>query len=261
LHINLRQGEKLAHVLEEIMKSGNSYSRVSPVKSMLEVEYEADKKPPNDFPSKLVNHLVEKFSLEGKVLDVMCGRGEHSQALNNAGLEVWCLDMSPDAGEAFENRDERLRTADMMLDPFPYEDEYFDVVWCKSAIEHVNGDHLVSEIRRVLKPGGKAVILTTDWIYNYRFHYMDHTHGYGTPWMKQSMRNILMSYGFEGIISENILYLSHTWRKGPVGFLARLGCRLIRMLPYPYIDNFTSLTWKIVRFSNEVQLLGFGIKK
>jgi SAM-dependent methyltransferase len=247
--------------MEKILTLKKTYSQVDAVKDMLEVEYDLEIKPLNDFPSKLVKHLVERFTLKGKILDVMCGRGEHSQAFDEAGLEVWCVDMSKDAGEVFEKRDERLRTADVMLDLFPYEDESFDVVWCKSGIEHVNGDHIMSEAQRVLKPGGKVIILTPDWYYNYRIHYMDHTHGYGTPWMKQSLRNIFMSYGFENIVSENFLYLSHTWRKGPIGFVSRLGCRLIRLFPYPYTDNFTRFLWKIVRFSNEVQLLGFATKK
>ena len=239
----------------------NAYTRVDPVKSMLEVEYEIDRKPLNDFPSKLVSHLVKKFDLKGKALDVMCGRGEHAQALEDNGLETWCVDMSPNAAYAFSKRNERLRTADMMLDPIPYDDETFDVVWCKSAIEHVNADHALAEFRRVLKPGGKVVILTTDWYYNYRFHYIDHTHGYGAPWMLGSMRAILTAYGFENQTVENIYYLAFTWKRGLLGFLGRALCTLIRQFPYPYIDNFTNPLWKVVRFSNEVQLVGYGEKK
>jgi len=119
-----------------------TYQRVDAVKDMLEVEYDLENKPLNDFPQKLVNHIVERFALKGKVLDIMCGRGEHSQALENCGLETWCVDMSENAAGAFEKRGERLRNADMNLDPIPYDDESFDVIWCKSAIEHVNADQI-----------------------------------------------------------------------------------------------------------------------
>lgn len=238
-----------------------TYGQVDSVKDMLEVEYDLEMKPINDFPQKLVNHIVEKYDLKGKVLDVMCGRGEHAQALHKAGLETWCVDMSENAASVFELRDERLRNADMNLDAIPYEDESFDVIWCKSAIEHVNADHLLQEFRRVLKPGGKVVILTSDWYHMYRIHYIDHTHGYGTPWMRQSLRSILVAYGFDTMDVDNFLYMPFTWKKGIVGKLGRALCWFIRLFPYPYNDNFTNPIWKLVRWSNEVQIIGVGIKK
>lgn len=47
-------------------------------------------------------------------------------------------------------------------DRFPYRDEYFSTVICGELIEHLFGDpmHLMSEINRILKPGG-SVVLTT----------------------------------------------------------------------------------------------------
>jgi len=238
-----------------------TYAQVSAEKDMLEVEYSLESKPLNNFPQLLVNYIVKQYKLNGKVLDVMCGRGEHAQALQNAGLETWCVDMSENAAGSFDNREDRLRIADMNLDKMPYEDESFDVIWCKSAIEHVNADHLLGEFRRILKPGGKAVILTTDWYYMFRIHYIDHTHGYGTPWMRQSLRSIFTAYGFDISHVDNFLYLPFTWKKGLMGTLGRFFCWLIRLFPYPYNDNFTNPIWKLVRWSNEVQLIGVGVKK
>jgi SAM-dependent methyltransferase len=43
--------------------------------------------------------------------------------------------------------------------PIPFEDSTFDVVSCLETLEHVHDtDHLVREIRRVLKPNGYALI-------------------------------------------------------------------------------------------------------
>lgn len=45
--------------------------------------------------------------------------------------------------------------------PLPYVDNYFDVVHANQVIEHLhNTDNFVSEIYRILKPGGYAVIST-----------------------------------------------------------------------------------------------------
>lgn len=226
-------------------------------KSMLEVEYKLTDKPLTNFPRKLVQYLTKRFQLDGKLVDIMSGRGEHAQAFDDLGLDVWCVDMSPAAPEVFNKRNQRLIKCDVDTEDLPFEDNYFDVVFCKSAIEHVNPDHLVSEMYRILKPGGKIIILTLDWWYTYRMHYIDHTHGYGCPWTKHSLRLILEAYGFNNNVVENFYYLPFTWGNR----WGKILCTLIRtLLPYPYIDNFTNPIWKLIRFSNEVQILGFGIK-
>lgn len=227
------------------------------INKVLEHEYNVNEKPLTAFPYKLINYLVDEYKLSGKILDVMCGRGEHSEAFNKAGLDVWCLDIAESAAQEYSKRDSRLSICDVGKERFPFEDNTFDVTFCKSGIEHVNADHLISEMYRITKPGGKIVILTLDWWYTYRMHYIDHTHGYGSPWMKHSLKLILQTYNFKNIVSKNIYYLAFTW-KYPV---TKALCYLIRnLLPYPYIDNFKNPIWKVIRFSNEVQIIGVGEK-
>lgn len=225
---------------------------------MLELEYDLEVKPHTDFPFKLAEYLKERFDLSGKLLDVACGRGEHAAAFERLGLESWCVDMSPAAAQFFPKRSERLGLAELAKDPIPYPDNYFDVIFCKSIIEHVHADRLMREMTRVLKPGGKIIILTNNWWYTYRIHYIDHTHGYGCPWMRHSLMLILQNYGYEDVISENIYYLPMTW-KYP---WTKAICFLMRLAPFPYfyVNNFANPVWKLIRFSNEVQLLGYGTK-
>jgi len=47
-------------------------------------------------------------------------------------------------------------------DPFPYPDESFSTVLCGELIEHLTEDpmHLMSEVNRILKPGGHLVLTT-----------------------------------------------------------------------------------------------------
>ncbi len=51
---------------------------------------------------------------------------------------------------------------DAEKDRFPYADEFFATVVCGELIEHLFGDpmHLMSEINRILKPGGHVVLTT-----------------------------------------------------------------------------------------------------
>jgi len=228
------------------------------INKVLEHEYNVKDKPLTLFPQKLINYLIDEYSLSGKVLDVMCGRGEHSEAFSRSGLDVWCVDIAESAAQEYKKRNGRLAICDVGKENFPYEDDTFDVTFCKSGIEHVNADHLISEMHRITKPNGKIVILTLDWWYTYRMHYIDHTHGYGSPWMKHSLKLILQTYNFEDITSKNIYYLSFAFKNK----LGKAICYLIRnLLPYPYTDNFTNPLWKVIRFSNEVQIIGVGTKK
>ena len=51
---------------------------------------------------------------------------------------------------------------DAERDAFPYPDEHFDTVLCCELLEHLPTDpmHMMSEINRILKPGGHLVITT-----------------------------------------------------------------------------------------------------
>jgi len=51
---------------------------------------------------------------------------------------------------------------DAEKDPFPYESEYFSTVLCCELIEHLFHDpmHMMSEVNRILKPGGHLVLTT-----------------------------------------------------------------------------------------------------
>ena len=223
-------------------------------KSVLEVEYDTTEKPLTDFPRKLTTYLAKRFDLSGKMIDIACGRGEHSQGFHELGLDVWAVDMSKAAASEYDRKDERFKSWEIGKEPAPFEDNTFDVVFCKSLIEHVDAEELLNEMARILKPGGAVIILTLDWWYDFRMWYIDHTHGYGVPWMKHSLRNIMLAFGFENLEVENMYYLEWTWNN-PFG---RWVCRFIRLFPYVYTDNFTNPLWKIYRFSNEVQLLGYG---
>ena len=52
-----------------------------------------------------------------------------------------------------------LAKVKMDIHEIPFEDNSFDVVFCNHVLEHVNDDRkAVSEIKRVLKPGGWAIL-------------------------------------------------------------------------------------------------------
>jgi ubiquinone/menaquinone biosynthesis C-methylase UbiE len=106
--------------------------------------------------------LIEAALPRGsRILDAGCGPGEMAAKLMMAGYEVWGVDV---AGPMIEHArrlcgTERFQVADIERIPFP--DHSFDGVVCLGVIEYLDSDTAaLREIRRVLKPGGTAVLST-----------------------------------------------------------------------------------------------------
>ncbi|MDR2845673.1 MAG: class I SAM-dependent methyltransferase [Candidatus Methanoplasma sp.] len=97
-----------------------------------------------------------------RVLDIGCGNGKTSSALINMGASVIGLDFSSSAVEycrSMFGAAAEFVVADCESMPFP--DKSFDAVAAVHIFEHLNSDEAertVSEIRRVLVPGGKVFI-------------------------------------------------------------------------------------------------------
>jgi SAM-dependent methyltransferase len=96
-----------------------------------------------------------------KILDAGCGPGEMAAMLMQRGYEVWGIDIAePMVRHARERSSaNRFRVGDIERIPFP--DSTFDGVVCLGVLEYLDSDaKALTEIGRVLKPGGKAVVST-----------------------------------------------------------------------------------------------------
>ena len=110
-------------------------------------------------PAHLVK-LVRSLGAHQRVLDLGAGDGRLS-----AGLQAGELTLADVSEVALGRACERLpgaRTALIEPDaPLPFEGNAFDLVLCAETIEHVRDvQGLLSEVRRVLRPGGKLAITT-----------------------------------------------------------------------------------------------------
>lgn len=114
------------------------------------------------------------------VLDIGCGRGELVSMCALAGCQVWGVDYSEDALEiasryfqtelSAESLD-RIRLHRMNAQMLAFPDNSFDRVFLTDVVEHLYPAELITtlqEVKRVIKPGGKAVIHTAPnaWLIN-----------------------------------------------------------------------------------------------
>jgi SAM-dependent methyltransferase len=116
-----------------------------------------------DDPGPPPGHLasfVRGLGRVGRALDVGCGDGRLTAELD--AQELTAADVSAVAIERARRRLPHARLIELEPDaPFPLEDAAFDLVLCAETIEHVRDVQLfLSEIRRVLRPGGRLALTT-----------------------------------------------------------------------------------------------------
>jgi SAM-dependent methyltransferase len=114
---------------------------------------------PGPPPGHLVA-FVRGFGPVQAALDLGCGDGRLSAELDAA--ELTAADVSAVALERARTRLPGARLVELQPDaPLPLGDAGFDLVLCAETIEHVRDVQLLlSEIRRVLRPGGTLALTT-----------------------------------------------------------------------------------------------------
>lgn len=106
---------------------------------------------------RCIDKLPHSFRGDESLLDVGCGNGRVARLLLERVAEVQAIDVeeSPEwrnaAGITFQVADgERL----------PFDDESFDLVHSKDSLHHMTDpERALAEYRRVLRPGGLALIV------------------------------------------------------------------------------------------------------
>lgn len=98
-----------------------------------------------------------------RFLDVGCGEGYYTMALaKQAGMTVG-IDLSSSVLRVFHSLEgfsaERIKLVNSDVERLPFNDASFDKALCSHVLEHVLDDRaVVSEIRRVLRDGGRAIL-------------------------------------------------------------------------------------------------------
>ncbi len=115
----------------------------------------------DESPPAVLLQFVRALPRAGEALDLGCGDGRLTVVLpaeRVTGADVSAVALS----RARRRLGEGARLVEITPDaPLPFQDSSFDLVLCAETIEHVRDvQSLLSEVRRVLRPGG-ALALTT----------------------------------------------------------------------------------------------------
>ncbi|VEN74501.1 conserved hypothetical protein [Candidatus Desulfarcum epimagneticum] len=215
------------------------------------VTYNEKDKPFTQYPDQLTRYLFSRYDLKkgNKILDVGCGRGEFLKGFIDCGLDGYGLDQSIVSKSVCP--DTEVLQVDLANEPFPYEDDFFDIVFSKSVLEHFYyPEKIVHEMYRILKPGGIVITMVPDWESIYKMFYDDYTHR--TPFTIISLKEIFYIHNFGNIKVEKFRQLPFLWS---LPFLNSL-CSLIALISPRSLKPYS----KLIKFSKEIMLLSTAVK-
>jgi len=145
------------------------------------------------------------------VVDLGCGRGEWLELLSEAGIEAHGVDTNRIQVEECRARGLNISEEDFLVHLRGLADGSAGAVTGFHIIEHVSLDALitlVSEVMRVLRPGGVVIFETPNpenVLVGSRYFYLDPTHRHPLP--SELMEFLLASRGFDKIEILNL----HPW--------------------------------------------------
>jgi ubiquinone/menaquinone biosynthesis C-methylase UbiE len=120
--------------------------------------------PPRDtaYPLEYAYHQLGDVAGQ-RIVDFGCGSGANSVLLANRGAHVWGIDISEDLLRlarrrlAVSGREGGATFIAGSAHDMPFPDNSIDVVFGIAILHHLDLDLVSREVRRVLKPGGRAI--------------------------------------------------------------------------------------------------------
>ncbi len=145
--------------------------------------------------------IVNEFIKNKVVLDIACGEGYGSSLLSASARFVTGIDIDNTviAHASQKYKKDNLLFKRGSVENIPFEDAHFDVVVSFETLEHVSGHtSMLSEIKRVMKPGGLLILSTPN-----KKSYSD-LYDYKNPFHKKE----LYLQELEKLLNEHFIFYS-----------------------------------------------------
>lgn len=164
-------------------------------------------KAADNYYQRAYEELWKNFEGYSKVLDVGCGSGKFLLVAPKnhkvTGTEIINQEIK-------KCREKGLNVIQANLDKkLPFEDNFFDGILMSHVIEHLEKPYqTLKELKRILKPNGRLVILTPNFATDYKNFYNDPTHK--KPFTKRGLFKLLYDSEFKNIQIKNDIYNSYS---------------------------------------------------
>lgn len=167
---------------------------------------------------------IKKYLHDGyKILDIGAGNGEFIERCLKHNYDVTAIEIN----ETYKNKltSMGVQVLPVLVPPMPLNDNSYNYVHLSHLLEHMQSSNqaleLVTEIRRVLKPGGFLCVIAPDYLHSHSFFYDgDYTHLFITT--QNRVKMLLTDAGYKIIFSK---YLSGThtgWRQWFFSLLGKI---------------------------------------
>jgi SAM-dependent methyltransferase len=146
------------------------------------------------FVQRLFPDLQANEEKQARILDVGCGTGANLEMLSEFGVAEG-VDVSPEALSFCTERgleNVKLGAAEAL----PYDDSSFDLVTGLDVVEHLDDDLAgLKEMRRVLRPGGRAVLFVPAFMFLWGVQ--DDISNHRRRYTLKELRQVVREAGFE----------------------------------------------------------------
>ncbi len=197
-----------------------------------------------DYSYSIIGNLKGK-----KILEIGCGSGAQTLDFCKKGANVFAIDFSSKSVEMVKKRckEYKIDTSLMKTEKLDFDSEQFDSVYLNSVLMYVNKEEVLKEIKRILKPGGKYVIVEPlkFWLFSFPYRFV-------SPYRKTNPKYISLRDVESSNMSHEEFYLFSTlflglfymfrkkkWVYRLFRFMVRLDSVFIKL---PLIRNFAWIT-------------------
>jgi SAM-dependent methyltransferase len=141
----------------------------------------------------LASYLARWVDQNGELLELGAGYGEFVREIRAAGK--WAIDVNPALAEHWGVTVTPLIQS--ALEPLPIESGRLATVFASNFFEHLTleqGAEVLSEVRRVLRPGGRLIVVQPNFRLEPRRYFDDFTHR--TAYTDNGFRDFLRASGW-----------------------------------------------------------------